>query len=501
MTSTDLLPIAIIFGYIILILVIAVIGSRKNKAVVDFLLSNRSLGPVLLAFSYTTTYFSSAAFLGGGGMGFLLGFQWSAFLFFFHVLFAVLAWALIAPKIKQFADLSGSMTISEFLGRRYSSKALQLVSALVFIFFMEFYLISIFKGAGNILQVLLEIPYSQALLIVAVPALLYASIGGFRGNVAVSLLQGVLMISSALVLFGGILLRTGGWEGALSLLNDVHLSGWGYGISLLSFPGPAPSAVSAAGATIPYILSLTFAISFAQMTSPHMVVQFYSARDASVIRLGRAIAPILIAVFAFAVFFAGPLGWAVIYDPTALRQCLANPDLVMPSIAVSVFGTGFGSFLLVSILAAAMSTLAPICIMLSGSLLRDVISAARPKASQSVLALRLATILFGVVPLLLALNPPDVIVGIVGVAFSAISSAFFAPLIGGLYLKRSSRLGAIASVISAALTCVIWQLFFYSNSFVYPIIPGILVGALVYLAFSVKVVRNGSNVEPSLRVA
>lgn len=491
MTSTDLLPIAVIFAYVTLILVIAAIGGRKNKAVVDFLLSNRSLGPVLLAFSYTTTYFSSAAFLGGGGMGFLLGFQWSAFLFFFHVLFAVLAWAIIAPKIKQFADLSGSMTVSEFLGRRYSSRALQLVSALVFIFFMEFYLISIFKGAGNILQVLLEIPYSQALLIVAVPALLYASIGGFRGNVAVSLLQGVLMISSALVLIGGILLRTGGWDAALSLLNEVRLSGWGNGISLLSFPGPAPSAVSAAGATIPYILSLTFAISFAQMTSPHMVVQFYSARGASVIRLGRAIAPILIAVFAFAVFFSGPFGWAVISDPAVLRQCLSNPDLVVPSIAVSIFGTGFGSFLLVSILAAAMSTLAPICIMLSGSLLRDVVSAASPKASERVLALRLATILFGVVPLLLALNPPDVIVGIVGVAFSAISSAFFAPLIGGLYLKRISRLGATASVISAALTCVIWQLCFYSNSFVYPIIPGILVGTLVYLAFSVKVIRNG----------
>jgi len=129
--------------------------------------------------------------------------------------------------------------------------------------------------------------------------------------------------------------------------------------------------------------------------------------------------------------------------------------------------------------------------MLSGSLLRDVVSAASPKASERVLALRLATILFGVVPLLLALNPPDVIVGIVGVAFSAISSAFFAPLIGGLYLKRISRLGATASVISAALTCVIWQLCFYSNSFVYPIIPGILVGTLVYLAFIVKVIRNG----------
>ncbi|MEN3006980.1 MAG: sodium/proline symporter [Candidatus Methanosuratincola petrocarbonis] len=491
MTSTELSPIAIIFAYILMTLLIAIIGGRKNKAVVDFLLSNRSLGPVLLAFSYTTTYFSSAAFLGGGGMGFLLGFQWSTFLFFFHILFAVLAWALIAPKIKQFADLSNSMTVSEFLGTRYSSRALQLVSALVFIMFMEFYLISIFKGAGNILQVLLEIPYYQALLIVAVPALLYASIGGFRGNVAVSLLQGVLMISSALVLMGGILLRTGGWEDALSVLNAVRLSGWESGISLLTFPGPAPSAVSAAGATLPYILSLTFAISFAQMTSPHMVVQFYSARDASVIRVGRAITPILIAVFAFAVFFAGPFGWAVISDPAAIRQCLANPDLVMPSIAVSLFGSGFGSLLLVPILAAAMSTLAPICIMLSGSLLRDVISAARPKASGRVFHLRFATVLFGAVPLMLALNPPDIIVGIVGVAFSAISSAFFAPLIGGLYLKRGSRLGAIASVISAALTCIIWQLYFYSSSFIYPIIPGLLVGILVYLIFNAKVIRNG----------
>lgn len=491
MTRTELIPIVILLAYVFMILSIAIIGGRKNKAVVDFLLSNRSLGPVLLAFSYTTTYFSSAAFLGGGGMGFLLGFQWSTFLFFFHVLFAVLAWLLIAPKIKQFTDLSNSMTVSEFLGTRYSSRGLQLVSALVFIVFMEFYLISIFKGSGNILQVLLGIPYSQALLIVAVPALLYASIGGFRGNVVASLLQGVLMISSALVLMGGIMLRTGGLGNALLVLNEVRLSGWESGVSLLSFPGPVPSAVSAAGAALPYILSLTFAISFAQMTSPHMVVQFYAARDASVLRVGRAIAPILIAVFASAVFFAGPFGWAVITEPDLLRQCLANPDLVIPSIAVSIFGTGFGSILLVSILAAAMSTLAPICIMLSGSLLRDVVSAARPGASDRVLVLRFATVLFGAVPLLLALNPPDVIVGIVGVAFSAISSAFFAPLVGGLYLRRTSKLGATASVIAAASTCIVWQLKFYTASFVYPVIPGLVVGVLVYLAFNMKVTRNG----------
>ncbi|MEJ5293000.1 MAG: hypothetical protein WHS82_05300 [Candidatus Methanosuratincola sp.] len=493
MIGTELFPAAVLFFYTSAILLIAIVGRSKNKAVVDFLLSSKSLGPLLLAFSYTTTYFSSAAFLGGGGMGFLLGFQWSAFLFFFHVLFAVLAWALIAPKIKQFTDLSNSMTVPEFLGTRYSSRTLQLISALIFIVFMEFYLISIFKGAGNILQVVLGIPYPQALLVVAVPALLYASIGGFRGNVAVSLLQGVLMISSAIFLMGGILMRSGGWAGAISALEAVRLSGWGSDISLLSFPGPVPSAVSAAGAAIPYILSLTFAISFAQMTSPHMVVQFYSARDASVLRMGRAITPVLIAVFAFAVFFAGPFGWAVISDPAVLRQCLGNPDLVIPSMAVSIFGTDLGSLLLVAVLAAAMSTLAPICIMLSGSLLRDVVSAATQKKSEGTSVLRFATLLFGAVPLLLAVNPPDVIVGIVGVAFSAISSAFFAPLIGGLYLKRASRLGAIVSVVAAASTCIIWQIYFYSSSFVYPVVPGVLVGTLVYVAFYVgsRVTRNG----------
>lgn len=495
----EVFSLAILAGYILLTLLIAVAaGGARNRRVVDFLLSNKSLGPLLLAFSYMTTYFSSAAFLGGGGMGFVLGFQWSAFLFFFHVVFAVLAWTLIAPRIKHFTDLSNSLTVPEFLGSRYSSRLIQVVSAAVFVVFMEFYLISIYKGAGNILQVLLGVPYVQALLVVAIPALIYASISGFKGNVTVSLLQGVVMIASAALLICGIIVKTGGWENAVSRLSEVTLTG---GTSLVSFPGPVPSPIYAAGAALPYILSLTFAISFAQMTSPHMVVQFYSARNESVIRVGRAMAPVLVAIFAFAVFFAGPFGWLVITDPVQLQRCMANPDLVIPSMAVSIFGNTFGSFLLVAILSAAMSTLAPICIMLSGSFLRDMVSVARPSAKDNVLVLRLSTILFGMIPLILAANPPDLIVGIVGVAFSVISSAFFAPLIGGLYLKRVSKAGAVASVVAAAVTCVVWQYFLYPVYFIYPIVPGLIVGTVIYLVFNMGAMKNGGNVEPHLGVA
>ncbi len=492
----DLLILAILICYMLAIIAVAIVGGGyRSKRAVDFLLSGKTLGPIVLSFSYTITYFSSAAFLGGGGMGFLVGFQWSTFLFFFHVLFAVLSWVLIAPRLKRFTDNSRSLTVSEFLGTRFSSRALQVISALIFIVFMEFYMISIFKGAGSIIQVILGVPYVQALLIIAVPAVIYASIGGFKGNVMVGLLQGVIMIASAVVLFGATIAASGGWEGAIARLSGMTLGNGIAGSFLTQFPGPASSAVSNAGATLAYVLSLTFAISFAQMTSPHMVVQFYSAKSEKVLRFGKGLAPLLICVFAFAVFFLGPFGWLIINDPASLTMAMGNPDLVIPFMAVSLFGSTLGSFLLIAILAAAMSTLAPVCIMLSGAFTRDVLSSFNIKASEgrSVTLLRAFTIAFGVVPLILAINPPDVIVGIVGVAFSVLSSAFFAPIIAGLYLKRVSRSAALASIISASVVCIVWHFVFYSTYFIYPIVPGLVAGVLAYVIFSLRGVKLGNR--------
>ncbi|MEM4644787.1 MAG: sodium/proline symporter, partial [Archaeoglobaceae archaeon] len=116
-------------AYLILMVLIGIYEYRRTRNLPEFYIAGKKLGPLAVSFSFFATYFSTAAFLGGGGTGFILGFQWSAFLIFFHILFAILAWLLIAPPLKRIADEQGAMTIPEIFGRKFG-KEVQIICAL-----------------------------------------------------------------------------------------------------------------------------------------------------------------------------------------------------------------------------------------------------------------------------------------------------------------------------------------------------------------------------------
>jgi len=94
----------ILTAYLALMIFIGLYEYRKTRGLLDYYLAGRKLGVLLVSFSFFATYFSTAAFLGGGGFGFISGFQWSSFLSFFHILFAILAWMIIAPPMRRIAE-------------------------------------------------------------------------------------------------------------------------------------------------------------------------------------------------------------------------------------------------------------------------------------------------------------------------------------------------------------------------------------------------------------
>ncbi len=452
--------------YIAVMVILGFISYRKEGEK-GYFLAGGKLGPWLTSLSFFATYFSTSALLGGGGAGYLFGFGWSAYLTFFHVLFAVLAWVLVAPKLKDYVEKKGILTVPEFFLKRYDSKALQIISALIILVFFEFYMISIYKGASNLLQVMVGVPYKYGILLVALPVIIYTSLGGFRAVVLTDFIQGILLLVGGVSLFGVLVYKMGGIASGLAALSRITLPGGVSGKALLTLGGYGPPPILKAGMMIPFILSLTFAISIAQLSSPQLVIRFYAARDKRVIRKGMILTPILIGLFAVTVFSIGPFAHLFI-------KGVKDPDLVIPLLTRKLFPEAFSSILLVAALAAAMSTVNSNLMVLSSSLVKDVLGL------HSVRLARISVIILGVISPLLALNPPGIIVTIVGLAFSVITSAFLIPLLVGLYSKRPSKIGALLSMIVSVVSCIIWQIFFYKKLFIYPVVPGLIMAFLFY---------------------
>ncbi len=476
---------AVLVAYLIAVLAIGVYEYRKTKGILDYYLAGRKLGTLVVSFSFFATYFSTAAFLGGGGLGFITGFQWSAFLTFFHVLFALLAWMLIAPPMRRIAEEHGVLTIPELFGVKLG-RASRIIAALVILIFFELYMVSIYKGAGNLLQIMLSIDYTTGLIITAAVVTIYTAIGGFRAVVMTDLVQGIIVLAGGVALFATLIYSLGGFGAAIEALSNVKIFGGMTGEALFQFGKLAPPPIMKAGMVVPFILSLTFAISIAQLASPQLVVRFVAAKDNRVIANGMILTPLIVGVFAICVFSIGPFGWLVIPKYTDdVVTFMKDTDLVVPFIAMKLFPAGVNALLLTAIVAAAMSTINSLVHVVATAFVRDFLQNVHKISDTTALNLtRLSVFVFALVPLVFAINPMGTIVEIVGVAFSVITAAFLVPLIAALYSRNPNHAAASASMVAAVLTCILWYMYFYKVFWIYPVIPGLIASFAVYVAFS-----------------
>lgn len=114
-------------------------------------------------------------------------------------------------------------------------------------------------------------------------------------------------------------------------------------------------------------------------------------------------------------------------------------DTVMPLLALKVLPGWLAGIVLAAPLAAVMSTVNSILLIVSSSIVKDVyINYIKPDASeQSVKRLSFSvTTIIGVLVFLVALHPPDLLIWLNLFSFGGLEGAFIWPVVLGLYWKK-----------------------------------------------------------------
>ena len=88
--------------YVIFILAVGILNSRKSKSITEFTVGGRNAGAWLSAFSYGTAYFSAVMFIGyAGGTGWKYGI-WGILPGIGNAVFgALLAWLVLANRTRE----------------------------------------------------------------------------------------------------------------------------------------------------------------------------------------------------------------------------------------------------------------------------------------------------------------------------------------------------------------------------------------------------------------
>ncbi len=438
-------------------------GNKSTKGLADYYVGGRSMGGFVIALSFFATYSSTNSFVGFSGQSWSWGLPW-LLLVPFVVVFSFVAWTWVAPRLRDFTEALDSLTLPDFIGFRFKSTPARVFAAVIIIFASFFYMTAVFKGIGNLLEAFLEIPYRMAIMIVFVIVMLYTVIGGFISVVKTDAVQGVVMIFAAFLLFTGTVRAAGGLGAIFDVGNapeTEHLFTW------------------TGGEALPFVLGVLFAGTIKFAVDPRQLSRFYALKSRNEARIG-----VWVSTLTFGVVYAmlAPLG---IYARRVLPAGIEDTDLVVPGLLTQagVFSSGVGAFLLLAMVAAAMSSLDSVLLVMASTCERDIVGVWKKHRDERV-AMKYTkwyVALFSVITAIIALNPPGGVVALTAFSGAMYAACFFPSVILGLHWRRGNGLAAMTSFSLGLGTLLSWRASPLGSS-IHEVFPALALSLLGYIA-------------------
>lgn len=454
----------IVLVYVCIMVAIGYVSMKKTKNVSDFFLGGRTIGPWISAFSYGTTYFSAVLFIGyAGKVGWGFGMSALWIVLGNSIVGAYLAWAVLARRTRSMTARMGALTMPAFLEKRYDSKALKIVSALIIFVFLVPYSASVYMGLSYLFESVFNIPFMTALLFIAGLTAVYLTMGGYFAITLSDFIQGIIMICGVVVLL-------------VFIIGDPHVGGLSAGLAKLADYDSRLVGPVGPGGFIP-LLSLVVLTSLGAWGLPQMVQKFYSIKSEDSISKAKIVCAVFSFIIAFGAYFTGAFGRLFFNNQMPASGGVPNPDMIMPQIITQVLPEAMAVIILLLVLSASMSTLASLVLVSSSAiaidLVRDTLYPNIGKKANMVL-MRVLCLVFVALSVYLAVKP-TVILNLMSISWGAVAGAFLAPYFYGLFSRSVTRAGAWAGIISAVSISMGLSLYYGFNGPEIPVIGSIAI--------------------------
>jgi SSS family solute:Na+ symporter len=461
------IKISVITAYVLMIVVIGILRSKKTTSFNEFFLGGGNVGPWMTAFTYGATYFSAVVFIGfAGKVGWQFGYSglWIAA---GNSLLGVLAvWWLLGDRIKKMSREYGVATMAEYFEKRYQSKFLKVFSsATIFVFFIP-YSAAVFIGLSYLFKLNFNTEYWHALVFMGLFTAVYMILGGYNSMAMIDVAFSALMIFGSGVVLVSVLGKTNGLAAATTRLAaiDPKLT------AAVGPPGLWP------------LFCLVFLTSVAPFAMPQLVQKFYAVKDKKAIRLGMWVSTAFAIFFLTVAYFSGSLSRLFLTPqnaPAAFSGGKPVFDTLVPEMLIRVIPGPLSVFILLLVIAASMSTLAALVLISSSALTKDLYAGFINKDVSDRTMIRMMRYLsafFIVLSVIFAYFRPATIVSILGISWGAIGSVFLGPFVWGLLSKKVNRFGAVTAALLGLSVC----LFLYFSG--HPSPEAGTIGMLVSLA-------------------
>jgi solute:Na+ symporter, SSS family len=470
------IPAIFVFAYLGVVLYIGIFAFRKSRGRVeaeDYFLANRSLGPYVFLFSLFGTNMTAFAILGSSGHAFNNGIVTYGLMASSSALIIPLSLFFIGTRVWALGKKYGFITPVQMFRDRWECSHIGTVIFVVQAAFLVPYIIIGVMGGGTALSAISggRVPYWFGGALVAMVVMSYVFFGGMRGTAWVNTFQTILFLS-----FGAIAL----------IVIGVGMGGFQQSAdALLASPGTAPLLTRERISPL-FFFSYTF-IPLSSIAFPHMTIFCLTARKMNQFKKTVILYPICMLALWLPCVFLGVMANRMgdvpqIQEKIEARRALAvegpslTPDqrdglrekMVADDVLLLLLDRyapiWLAGLLGAGIMAAVMASDSQI-LALSTMFTEDVFAFYGGKKrfgeSAQVHTGRLFIVLITIVAYAVALRAPQSIFDLaVQYAFSGYSA--LAPLlVAALFWRRSTKWGALASAVWAAVAVAAVAVFQY----------------------------------------
>ena len=321
----------VIVLYLFAIGYLGYLGYRNTKGSTDYILAGRSIHPFVMALSYGATFISTSAIVGFGGVSALFGMSllWLVFLNIFVGIF--IAFVFLGGPTRRMGHHLGAHTFPELLGRRFQSKAIQLIAGLIIFLFMPLYTTAVLLGGAEFVKVMFHIEnFNVALLILALVIGAYVLAGGLKGVMYNDALQGGIMLVGMVILIVLTYVKLGGVTAAHekltamapmvpAKLQAIGHQGW------TRFPA---FGWGDKGYTLWWVMvsTITLGVGIGVLAQPQMAVRFMTVRSKREINRAIAIGGLFILAVPGVAYTVGALSNVYFRDVEEVRGKIVRVD-------------------------------------------------------------------------------------------------------------------------------------------------------------------------------
>lgn len=438
-------------------------GQKKTTGFASFALGNKDVHPVFVGITLAASVASAATFIINPGFIYVDGFSaWFHMVVGIGLGFTAMLYFL-SFQFRRIGDENKALTIPDWIGKRYQSRGFALFFSVLNLLSFAFVVLLV-GGISIVMQSLLGVSNSNALLITLIFVTGYVFIGGTYAHIFTNVLQGTLMIGvTILVLVSCITLLNDSPDSFLDRMRAINPDL----ISLVNVNGRLFNDVFS-------IYIAGFIIGAVLVCQPHILTKALYVKNDKQVKQYLSVFTVLWVLFLLlgsVGFFAHlvlPDGALIDSTTGAFRQ-----DLVMTAYLEHMFPGWVHTLASVILIAAAMSTLDGLLISIStitaNDLVLNLFSNKKPlnKEFKMKLALRTSHIVLIVIAIaayLINLNPPKLLgifgqIGVYGLTVAAAPALIF-----GILFKQPPLKWVWLSSITALI--VHFGLYFFGNNFI-----------------------------------